>query len=99
MKSTNLKQDIIPDLQSLVELYNSAGWYIYTRDLDKLRCAFEHSLKVVTAWDGERLVGLLRAVGDGCTIVYIQDILVSPGYQRQGLVSAYWDTFLIFTRM
>jgi hypothetical protein len=52
MKSTNLKQDIIPDLQSLVELYNSAGWYIYTRDLDKLRCAFEHSLKVVTAWDG-----------------------------------------------
>ena len=51
----------------------------------KLKYAFAHSLKVITAWDGERLVGLVRAVGDGYTIVYIQDILVSPSYQRQGI--------------
>ena len=85
MKSINLKQDIIPNLQSLVELLNSAGWHIHTKDLDKLNYAFEHSLKVITAWDRERLAGLLKAVGDGYTIVYIQDILISPSYQRQGI--------------
>ena len=85
MKSIDIKEDIIPDLQALVKLYNSVGWYHYTRDLDKLKCGFAHSLKVITAWDGKQLVGLLRAVGDGYTIVYIQDILVLPGYQRQGI--------------
>ncbi len=85
MKSIDIKEDIIPDLQTLVKLYNSVGWYHYTRDWDKLKCAFAYSLKVITAWDEEQLVGLLRAVGDGYTIVYIQDILVSPSYQRQGI--------------
>ena len=35
--------------------------------------------------DDEELVGLIRAVGDGLTIVFIQDLLVCPHYQRQGI--------------
>ena len=87
MKSIRLKEDIIPNLQGLVKSCDSVGWHHYTREPDKLKCAFSHSLKVIAAWDGEQLVGLVRAVGDGCTIVYIQDILVSPSYQRQGIGS------------
>ncbi len=85
MKSIDIKEDIIPDLYDLMKLYDSVGWRYYTNNPDKLKYAFAHSLKVITAWDGERLVGLVRAVGDGYTIVYIQDILISPSYQRQGI--------------
>ena len=35
--------------------------------------------------DEDRLVGLIRVVGDGLTIVFIQDLLVYPHYQRQGI--------------
>lgn len=31
---------------------------------------------VLTAWSDDKLVGILRIVGDGYTIVYIQDLLV-----------------------
>lgn len=50
-----------------------------------LEKALKHSLFVLAAFDGDRLVGLLRAVGDGHSIVFIQDILVLPTYQRQGI--------------
>lgn len=38
---------------------------------------------VITAWDDQKLVGLVRVVGDGLTIIYIQDLLVHPNYQNQ----------------
>lgn len=36
----------------------------------------------------EKLVGVVRVVGDGISIVFVQDILVLPKYQRQGVGSA-----------
>lgn len=47
--------------------------------------AYEHSLLILEARDGERLVGIIRVVGDGYSIVFIQDILVHPEYQRRGI--------------
>ena len=37
------------------------------------------------AYEEGKLVGLIRAVGDGVTIVFVQDILVNPVYQRRGI--------------
>ena len=50
-----------------------------------LEHAFEHSLKILCAHDGNKLVGLIRAVGDGYSVLFIQDILVLPEYQRKGI--------------
>lgn len=74
--------------QSVRELYSDADWSIYIQDLSKLMRAIENSLHVFTAWDGQRLVGLIRMVGDGQTIMYIQDILVLKAYKRKGIGSA-----------
>lgn len=79
------KQDPQLDFQAVLDLYNSVGWTGYTNRPDMLHQALEHSLFVLAAFDGNRLVGLLRAVGDGHSIVFIQDILVLPTYQRQGI--------------
>ncbi len=69
----------------ILNLYNDAGWTIYTATPDKLIEAVQNSLFTVTARNGEELIGFLRAVGDGLTIVYIQDILVLQNYRRQGI--------------
>lgn len=73
--------------KQLERLYNDAEWYAYTQDLDVLQNAINQSLEVISAWDGEELVGLIRIVGDGLTIIYIQDILVLKAYQNQGIAT------------
>ena len=74
-------------LDEIVNLYESVGWTSYLERVDTLREAYANSLCVLGAYDSENLVGILRAVGDGKTIVFIQDILVLPEYQRQGIGS------------
>ena len=75
----------IPSREQLLALYDSVGWSAYTCEPDRLERAAAASLAVFTAWDGPHLVGLLRAVGDGETILYIQDLLVAPAWQRRGI--------------
>lgn len=70
------------------ELYEAVGWKAYTAEPDLLRKSFEHSLIVLAAYEDDKLAGILRAVGDGSTIVFIQDILVLPEKQRKGIGSA-----------
>lgn len=71
--------------ESLAGLYGAVGWSAYTEDPARLAAAVAASLRVVTAWDGERLVGLARVVGDGLSIVYLQDVLAAPDHQRGGV--------------
>lgn len=49
--------------------------------LDKI----ENSKDVITAWEENELIGLIRTVGDGETILYIQDILVKKNHKRKGI--------------
>ena len=41
----------------------------------------------ITAYDGERLVGCLRILSDGCYFGTITELLVLPTYQKQGIGS------------
>lgn len=69
-------------------LYSSVGWTAYTEDMDALCRGFINSLLTLAAYEDDELIGILRAVGDGETIVFIQDILVLPEKQRTGVGSA-----------
>lgn len=73
--------------EQLEGLYNDVEWYAYTQDLEVLQQAVEQSFDVISAWNDEKLVGLIRVVGDGLTILYIQDILVLNAYQNQGIAT------------
>ena len=72
----------------LLRLYSEVGWTAYTEDMTALRRGFEHSLLVLAAYENDKLLGIVRAVGDGFTVVFIQDILVFPEKQRQGVGTA-----------
>ena len=78
-------------------LNKAFGWNRYMSDPKKLVRAIVQSLRELRAYNGDQLVGLIRAVGDGETILFIQDLLVLPSYQRQGigrqLVDALVDQF------
>lgn len=71
--------------EDVLGLYSDAAWGAYTRDMATLMKALPASLDVFSAWDNGRLVGLVRVVGDGLTIVYVQDLLVRSSHKRQGI--------------
>jgi len=75
-------------VEDLVSLYDSVGWLEYTQDTDLLLRAIEGSDFVVEMRDESTLVELAGAISDDASIVYIQDILVRPEYQGQGLGKA-----------
>jgi len=72
-------------LEEITNLYQSVGWTNYLERISALEDAYANSLCVIGAYDNEKLVGIIRAVGDGLTIVFIQDIIIQPEYQRKGI--------------
>ena len=73
-------------LEEVLPLYEAVGWTNYTQNPTMLKEAYENSLHILGALNEEgKLVGVLRAVGDGASILFIQDILVYPEYQHQGI--------------
>jgi len=89
MKETEIKYDKEINLNSLLDLYNSVGWSNYTNDesREKLQDAIHNSTFVVSIWESEekKLIGLARCISDDVSICYLQDILINPNFQRQGL--------------
>ena len=75
-------------------LYSSVGWTSYLRRGELLREAYAGSLLTLAAYDEERLCGIVRGVGDGVSILYVQDLLVLPGYQRRGIGSMLLEQML-----
>lgn len=70
---------------ALLALYTAVGWTAYTQQPAALVQAVANSTWVTTAWQGEQLVGLVRAMSDEVSILYVQDILVHPQAQRHGV--------------
>ena len=73
------------DALELLPLYAAVGWTNYTARPEMLERAFSGSLCALAARAGGRLAGVVRAVGDGASVLYVQDLLVLPEYQRRGL--------------
>ena len=55
-------------------------------DVERTRDALSKTINI-TAYDGERLVGCLRILTDGCYFGTITELLVLPEYQRRGIGS------------
>lgn len=75
----------IPNKAMLTALYNDAGWTSCTDDIARTMRGIAASQRIITAWDDTMLVGMARCVGDGETILYVQDLLVLGPYRRKGI--------------
>ncbi|NRB46643.1 MAG: GNAT family N-acetyltransferase [Saprospiraceae bacterium] len=68
----------------IIALYESVDWSSAKKP-DKLYQGLLNSHSLVTAWDGDRLVGLGNALSDGYLVVYYAHLVVHPDYQGNGV--------------
>lgn len=71
--------------EEIRHLYSSVGWTAYLENLSALEQGYKNSLLILAAYENDELLGIVRVIGDGFTIVFVQDILVFPEKQRQGV--------------
>ena len=88
------KQEIVK-IEDILHLYQAVGWTNYTHQSEMLEQALSHSLAIYVALDGDTVVGLIRLVGDGFSSVFVQDLIVLPSYQCQGIGSALMKEALV----
>ncbi|HJF49892.1 MAG TPA: GNAT family N-acetyltransferase [Brachybacterium paraconglomeratum] len=75
----------VPALGETLDLYDAVGWSAYTAHPETLERSLLGSRHVVTARRDGALIGLARVVGDGAVLAYLQDVLVRPEAQGQGI--------------
>lgn len=55
------------------------------KDIEKARIAMKNSLFAVSVYDGEKLIGSGRIIGDGGVSFAVTDIMVDKAYQNRGI--------------
>ena len=70
--------------EQVQQLFLSVGW-ISGKYPERLYKALMHSSTVLTVWDGEKLVGLARALDDTEMLAQIHYVLVHPDHQGKGI--------------
>jgi len=75
------------DLDQVIELYRDStlGERRPVDDREIAAAMLQNANLVVTAWDGDRLVGLSRTLTDFLYVGYLSDLAVSLDYQRLGI--------------
>jgi N-acetylglutamate synthase-like GNAT family acetyltransferase len=83
------------DLQQLQDLFQVTAFWAQDRRLEDWEIALANSKPVVTAWDGDRLIGFARATSDGVYRATIWDVAIHPDYQGAGLGRKLVETVLM----
>lgn len=69
-----------------VAAFVSLAQRIWSRDYDPGRTAEALKSTInIGAWDGERLVGSVRILSDGYFFSTVAEVMVDPGFRRQGV--------------
>ncbi|MGI6094685.1 MAG: GNAT family N-acetyltransferase [Lachnospiraceae bacterium] len=71
-------------VQDVQDLFLSVGW-VSGRYPQRLYKALQNSPTVITAWSGEKLVGLVRLLDDTEMVAFVNYVLVHPDYQGNGI--------------
>ena len=72
--------------KEIEELFLSVNW-LSGKYPSRLIKALKSSSLVITAWDGSKLVGLIRALDDGEMVAFLHYLLVRPDYQGNGIAA------------
>ena len=88
-----ISQTELPTQAQVVALYCANDWSSAQKP-DLLMQALENSHSLVTAWSGDRLVGLGNAISDGYLVVYYPHMLVDPEFHGLGVGRLIMNTML-----
>jgi predicted N-acetyltransferase YhbS len=75
------------DLDAVVELYQAStlGERRPVNDHERMKLMLQNANLIVTAWDGDLLVGIARSVSDFSYATYLSDLAVRASHQTQGI--------------
>ena len=78
------------DLDTVIDVYRDStlGARRPVDDRERMKHMLERANLVVTAWDGDVMVGISRSLSDFCYATYLSDIAVRLTYQRKGIGNA-----------
>lgn len=74
----------IPTLDEYKYLCESVGWTDYM-NFDMVENSLKNSVYCILVKENKKIIGMGRIIGDGAIYFYIQDIVVHPDYQNQGI--------------
>jgi predicted N-acetyltransferase YhbS len=71
----------------VIELYREStlGERRPVDDRERMAAMLRNANLIVTAWDGDRMVGISRALSDYSFVTYLSDLAVRSSHQRQGI--------------
>ena len=72
------------DKDKILDLYRQNKWSSADKP-DELIKALDNSHSLISAWDGDKLVGLANSISDGHLVVYYSHLLILPEYQGKGI--------------
>lgn len=75
------------DLDAVIELYNvsTLGERRPVDDRERMAAMLGNANLVITAWDGDLMVGISRSISDFSYITYLSDLAVRLSHQRSGI--------------
>lgn len=85
MKITYTEEKVFTQ-EAVQELFLSVGW-LSGQYPSRLYKALKNSSTVLTAWEGDKLVGLVRVLDDSEMVAYIHYVLVNPDYQGKKIAA------------
>ncbi|WP_337041557.1 GNAT family N-acetyltransferase [Emticicia sp. 17c] len=77
--------DVRPTAEQIIELYENAGLPRPTHDIERITKMYANSNLVVSAWDGNTLVGIARSITDWAWSCYLADLAVRHDYKQSGI--------------
>ena len=82
-----LKQVLRWDCANIADLYRAGGWWHEEWDDTATQPLISGSFAFVVAVETStgRAVGMGRAIADGVSDAYLQDVVVLPAYRKQGI--------------
>lgn len=66
-------------------LFKSSGIKRPAEDLARIQKMIDNADVTITAWEGERLIGMARAITDYSYCCYLSDLAVCKEYQKMGI--------------
>ena len=84
MKNIDFRFDKELPEDQVIALYTSLEWSSAEKPKELLN-ALANSHSVISAWDGQKLIGLANSISDGYLVVYYPHLLVIPEYQGRGI--------------
>jgi predicted N-acetyltransferase YhbS len=75
------------DVSAMIDLYEASTLGARRPVGDRLRMAamLKNASIMITAWDGDLLVGISRALSDFSYVTYLSDLAVRLSHQRSGI--------------